>query len=77
MDFKINVDKINSKNNYDIHKMTFIYNTLEDGWEVKKIDNKYIFTKNLEGKREEYSDNYLTTFILNNMNIDTKKRLSI
>lgn len=77
MDIKINLDDINSKNIFDISKMVFIYNTLQDGWEVKKIDNKYIFTKNIEKEREEYTDNYLRRFIIKNIDIDKKKRVSI
>tara|TARA_B100000963_G_C22519232_1_gene622209 strand:+ start:257 stop:490 length:234 start_codon:yes stop_codon:yes gene_type:complete len=77
MDIKINLDDINSKNIFDISKMMFIYNTLQDGWEVKKIDNKYIFTKNIEKEREEYTDNYLRRFIIKNIDIDKKKRVSI
>ena len=73
MDIKINLDDINSKNIFDISKMVFIYNTLQDGWEVKKIDNKYIFTKNIEKEREEYTDNYLRRFIIKNIDIDNKK----
>lgn len=77
MDIKINLDDINSKNIFDISKMIFIYNTLQDGWEVKKINNKYIFTKNIEKEREEYTDNYLRRFIIENIDIDKKKRVSI
>jgi|TARA_Y100000816_G_scaffold187899_1_gene136709 hypothetical protein len=72
MDFKINVENINlnMKNNYNTYKMIFIYNSLENGWEVKKLENKYIFTKNIEGKREEYSENSLKSFISKNLSID-------
>jgi hypothetical protein len=50
--------------------MTFLYNALEDGWEIKKNDNKYIFVKKHEGKKEVFSDNYLRRFIENNFNIN-------
>ena len=32
------------------HKMKFIMNALEDGWNVKKRDGVYIFTKKHEKK---------------------------
>ena len=72
MDFKINVENINlnMKNNYNTYKMIFIFNSLENGWEVKKLENKYIFTKNIDGKREEYSENCLKSFISKNLCIE-------
>jgi hypothetical protein len=32
--------------------MAFIYNSLDQGWSVKKRDGKYIFQKSHNGKRE-------------------------
>lgn len=55
-------------------KMTLVYNALDDGWSVKKRNNSYIFTKNHEGKKEVLSDEYLLTFVKQNM--DLKKLLS-
>ena len=54
-------------NNDVLHKMLFIYNAIEDGWSVKKINNLYIFTKKHENKKELYLDNYLKKFIKENM----------
>ena len=56
-------------------KMSFIYNSLESGWTVKKSDMSYIFTKNHEGKKEVFSDDYLKRFMKGNLNIE--KLLSI
>ncbi len=59
-----------------VQKMVFIYNALNDGWEVKKKgDNKYIFKKNQnelseEVKKEINLDDYLRKFIQFNLNID-------
>ena len=36
--------------NYFIQKMNFINNALEDGWTIKKNKDKYVLTKNHEGK---------------------------
>ena len=52
-----------------IQKMRFIYNATEDGWNVKKIDNKYVFTKKHEGKKEIYLETYLQKFIEDNMKL--------
>lgn len=48
-------------------KMTFIMNALDQGWSVKKEDDKYVFSKKHEGKREIFREDYLRTFIESNM----------
>ena len=53
-----------------LKKMTFIMNAIEKGWEVKKRDDKYVFTKKHEGKREVFLDSYLQHFIESNMSSD-------
>jgi len=70
MDIYINHNKDIDINYLTLQKMTFLYNALEDGWEIKKNDNKYIFVKKHEGKKEVFSDNYLRRFIENNFNIN-------
>jgi hypothetical protein len=53
-----------------LQKMTFIYNAIETGgWEVKKKDNSYVFTKKHQGKKEVYLDTFLQTFIKANMDV--------
>ena len=51
--------------------MSFLYNALENGWDIKKSEDKYIFTKNHEHKREVYLDSYLRNFLETNMDIST------
>ena len=46
-------------------------NALDDGWSVKKQDDRYIFTKKHENRREVFDTNYLETFITTNMCVDT------
>ena len=46
-----------------IKKMTFIMNALENGWRVKKVDDKYVFTKKNENRKEVLKDDYLWEFI--------------
>ena len=50
--------------------MTFIYNAIQNGWEVKLKDDKYIFSKKHEGKKEIFLDTYLKKFIEKNMDIN-------
>ena len=47
-------------------KMQFIWNALEDGWEIRKKDNSYIFSKSHEGKKEVFSESFLRAFIVKN-----------
>jgi hypothetical protein len=51
-------------------KMTFIFNALNDGWSIKKLNDSYIFKKNHEGKREIFEDSYLTIFMKENSDIN-------
>jgi hypothetical protein len=51
-------------------KMKFVYNAINDGWSVKKRNEKYIFSKNHEGKKEIFSDNYLFDFVKGNITMD-------
>jgi hypothetical protein len=54
--------------------MVFIYNAVNDGWSVKKIEkSKYEFTKelnNFKNKKEINFENYLKKFLLFNLSIE-------
>jgi len=54
-----------------LKKMTFIMNALENGWTVKKIEDKYIFTKKHENRKEVLKDDYLWEFIETNFELKT------
>lgn len=71
MEFNVNVeDKNNIKiDKLKIHKMTLLYNALDNGWSVHKKNDSYIFSKNHEGKKEVFVDSYLIDFIKYNMNL--------
>lgn len=51
----------------EYQKMVFIMNALNDGWSVKKNQDTYIFKKKHENKVEIFQEDYLATFIVNNM----------
>ena len=53
-----------------LQKMKFIYNAVENGWKVKKQDDKYVFTQMHNGKKEVFNEDYLEKFIIDNMNAD-------
>ena len=54
-----------------LQKMAFIYNAVQSWWKVKKKDDKYIFSKKHEGKKEVYLETYVRNFIEKNMDINT------
>ena len=63
------IDKIEI-DNFMLQKMIFIYNALQNGWDIKKNNEKYIFTKLHGQKKEVYLDSYLQQFLETNMNIN-------
>jgi len=71
MEIKINShEKNNEKNNETINidnikfqKMVLLYNAIEEGWTIKKRNNKYYFIKKHKEKKEFMNDNYLIKFI--------------
>ena len=70
MDIISNTNDVKNFNYLTIQKMALIYNALEDGWTVKKKENKYSFIKNHRGKKEVYLDDYLKKFMTENLDIN-------
>ena len=71
MDIEISIKKNTEPNNIDNiewQKMNFIYNALDSGWSIKKVNKSYIFSKNHEGKKEIFDEQYLAIFIKDNLN---------
>ena len=60
-DWENNVDYIK------IQKMAFIYNALENGWNVKKNGRLYVFEKKHKNSKEVYLDSYLKRFMVRNI----------
>jgi hypothetical protein len=52
-----------------LQKMTFLYNAIESGWEIRKNEDKYTFRKKHEGKKEVFTDAYLRDFIKTNLEL--------
>ena len=42
-------------------------------WNIQKKNDQLIFTKNHEGKKEVFLDEYLKRFMVENLNIDSIK----
>tara|TARA_B110000008_G_C16933518_1_gene549675 strand:- start:18 stop:242 length:225 start_codon:yes stop_codon:yes gene_type:complete len=71
MDIDLSGDDSTKKIDFiTLQKMVFIYNALEKDWTVKKNKNSYIFTKNHEGKKEVFLDDYLKHFMTENFDIN-------
>lgn len=49
--------------NTKFEKMVLLFNSLEDGWSVKKRGDSYVFTKKHEGKKEVLEESYLMQFM--------------
>jgi len=76
MDIDIKITKNNNEqldlevDKIKFQKMVFLYNALENGWSIKKRTDSYIFTKNHEGKKEVFDEQYLSIFMKENININ-------
>ncbi len=76
MDIKIQLDSLKDLENIKLdiiqyQKMILLFNSIEQGWSVKKRHNSYVFTKNHEGKKEVLEESYLLKFM--NTNLDLNK----
>jgi hypothetical protein len=78
LDIKINLDSLKDlENNTDFkvdaikfQKMLLLYNTIEQGWSVKKRNGSYVFSKNHENKKEILDDSYLLKFMKSNLDLN-------
>jgi len=69
MELNVNVQSDLNIDFIQLQKMSFLYNALNSGWSIKKQEDKYIFSKKHEGKKEVYLDTYLQKFIESNLNL--------
>jgi len=63
-DKQLEIDKLK------FQKMVFLFNALDSGWSIKKKKDSYIFTKNHEGKKEIFNEEYLAIFMKDNSDIN-------
>ena len=47
----------------ELSKILFIYRAIEDGWSIKKSNEKYIFCKHKCKEKHIYNENYLENFL--------------
>jgi hypothetical protein len=77
MEFKINLDSLKDLENGDLkvdgikfQKMLLLFNSIEQGWSVKKRGDSYVFSKSHEGKKEVFEDTYLMKFMKTNLDLN-------
>jgi hypothetical protein len=70
MDINIDINKNIMISDILLKKALFLYNALDDGWEIKKHNEKYTFIKKHEGKKEIFADDYIIKFIEKNFNFN-------
>ena len=77
MDIKINLDSLKHLENDNLkvdaikfQKMILLFNSIEQGWSVKKRGESYVFSKNHEGKKEVLEDKYLMKFMKTNLDLN-------
>jgi hypothetical protein len=76
MDLKIDIKSYLEKpdlkiNAIQFQKMMLLYNAIEEGWSLKKRNDSYVFTKNHEGKKEVFHEDYLLKFMKTNLDISS------
>ena len=77
MDININLDSLKDLENDNVkvdvikfQKMLLLFNSIEQGWSVKKRGESYVFSKNHEGKKEVLEDSYLLKFMKSNLDLN-------
>ena len=77
MDIKLNLDSLKDLENENIkvdvikfQKMLLLFNSIEQGWSVKKRDGSYVFSKPHENKKEVLEDSYMLKFMKTNLDLN-------
>jgi len=77
MDIKVNLDFLKDLENENVkvdaikfQKMMLLFNSIEQGWSVKKRDESYVFSKPHENKKEVLEDSYLLKFMKTNLDLN-------
>jgi hypothetical protein len=77
MDIKVNLDSLKDLENDNVkvdvikfQKMMLLFNSIEQGWSVKKRDGSYVFSKPHENKKEVLEYSYLLKFMKTNLDLN-------
>jgi hypothetical protein len=61
-------------------KMLFIMNALDQGWKIRKkskYEDKFMFIKRHEGKKEIFLESYLERFIESNIDVGILNKFNV
>lgn len=77
MDIKLQLDSLKDLENENVkvdvikfQKMILLFNSIEQGWSVKKKNGAYVFSKSNENKKEVLEDSYLLKFMKTNLDLN-------
>ena len=77
MELKLNLESLKDLetkqikiNAIEFQKMFFLYNALDDGWKIQKMNDSYIFSKKHEGKKEVFNEDYLLRFMKSHLDFN-------
>jgi hypothetical protein len=77
MDINVNLNSLKDLENENVkvdviqfQKMILLFNSIEQGWSVKKRDGSYVFSKPHENKKEVLEDSYLLKFMKTNLDLN-------
>jgi hypothetical protein len=77
MDISIHLNSLKDLENENIkvdaikfQKMLLLFNSIEQGWSIKKRGESYVFTKSHEGKKEVLEDSYLLKFMKSTLDLN-------
>jgi hypothetical protein len=77
MDIKINLDSLKDLEKEHVkvdiikfQKMVLLFNSIEQGWVVKKREGAYVFSKPHENKKEVLEDSYIKQFMKSTLDIN-------
>jgi hypothetical protein len=77
MDISIHLNSLKDLENENIkvdaikfQKMLLLFNSIEQGWSIKKRGDSYVFTKSHEGKKEVLEDSYLLKFMKSSLDLN-------
>jgi hypothetical protein len=77
MDLKVSLESLKDLENDNVkvdvitfQKMILVFNSIEQGWSVKKRNGSYVFTKSHENKKEVLEDTYLMKFMKTNLDLN-------
>jgi hypothetical protein len=61
---------MNSDLRKKLKEMIFIYNAVNNGWKIKKKNDKYVFSKKHNNKKTFYNNSFVNKFISKQVSLE-------